>query len=406
MIEDLDLEMRQRDIDGIVVFGETTLADPDLTYVAGGALARGGIFFKRAGKRPLLVVSNLDYGSAKKFGKTKRVETYSQLGYEVLLKKYKKRDQAFPQLIASALRREGVGGRVVLFGRHDLARGIHLADKLRKLGVKVVGEQSPTILEAARERKDKHELEEIRRVGEKTGNVVKETLALLQNAKERRGSLLVEMKPATIGLVKSIISSKLAEQGLIAPEGTIFAIGPSGADPHNPGIANQKIRKGKLVVFDIFPQAGSGYWFDLTRTFVVGRADARARRLFEAVEQAQTVCLDYLRAGVQCESVMNLACDVIENAGFRTVRDLFNGRTRSISSGFIHSLGHGVGLTIGERPYLGFMNAEPLKSGHVVTVEPGVYIPRYGGVRIEDTVRVTSKGIENLTDVEKELELS
>jgi Xaa-Pro aminopeptidase len=406
MIKDLDLEMRQRDIGGIVVFGETTLADPDLTYVAGGALTRGGTFFKQVGKRPLLVVSNLDYGSAKKFGKTKRVETYSQLGYEMLLKKYRKRDQAFPQLIASVLRREGVRGRVVLFGRHDLARGIHLADKLRRLGVKVVGERSPTILEAARERKDNHELEEMRRVGENTANVVKEILGLLHNARERRGSLLVERKPATIGLIKSIISSKLAERGLIAPEGTIFAIGPSGADPHNLGVANERIRKGRLIVFDIFPQAESGYWFDLTRTFVVGRADAKARRLFGTVEQAQSACLDYLKAGVRCESVMNLACDIIERAGFRTVRDLFNGRARSIPSGFIHSLGHGVGLTIGERPNLGFMNAEPLKDGHVVTVEPGVYLPRYGGVRIEDTVQITSKGIENLADVEKELELS
>jgi Xaa-Pro aminopeptidase len=116
--------------------------------------------------------------------------------------------------------------------------------------------------------------------------------------------------------------------------------------------------------------------------------------------------LDYLKAGVKCESAMELACDVIERAGFRTVRDLFKGRARNVSSGFIHSLGHGVGLTIGERPNLGFMNAEPLKGGHVVTVEPGVYLPRYGGVRIEDTVRITSKGIENLAHVEKELELS
>jgi Xaa-Pro aminopeptidase len=88
------------------------------------------------------------------------------------------------------------------------------------------------------------------------------------------------------------------------------------------------------------------------------------------------------------------------------VRELFKGRARSVPSGFIHSLGHGVGLTIGERPYLTFMNAEPLSAGHVVTVEPGVYLPGYGGVRIEDTVRITSKGIENLAHIEKDLELS
>ena len=406
MIKDLDGEMRRRDIDGIVVFGETTLADPDLTYVAGGTLPRGGAYFKRVGRAPLLVVSNLDYRSAVKSGKTKRVETYSQWGYERLIRKYGKRDLAFPHLIATILRREGVRGSVVLFGRNDLASGVSLTDGLRRLGVKVVGQRSPTILEAARERKDEHELEEIRRVGEKTANVVKETLELLRNAKERRGQLLVKGKLATIGLMKSIISSKLAERGLNAPEGTIFAIGASAADPHNPGNPRERIRKGRLIVFDIFPKAESGYWFDLTRTFVVGRADAKARRLFGTVEEAQGACLDYLKAGVQCESVMELACDVIDRAGFRTVRELFKGRVRSISSGFIHSLGHGVGLTIGERPYLTFMNTDPLAEGHVVTVEPGVYLPRYGGVRIEDTVRIRSKGIENLSHIDRELELS
>ena len=409
MIEDLDSEMRLRDIDGIVVFGETTLADPDLTYVTGGTLPRGGTYFKRTRRAPLLVVSNLDYGNAKKLGRTKRVETYSQWGYEKLLKKYGKRDQAFPHLVSSVLAREGVRGKVVLFGRNDLAGGIQLADNLRRLGVKVVGQRSPTILEAARERKDKHELEEIRSVGERTAKVVKEVLERLRNAKERRGRLIIARKPATIGLMKSMISSLLAERGLIAPEGTIFAMGPSGADPHNFGVPNEKIRKGKLIVFDIFPQAESaesGYWFDLTRTFVVGRADMKARRIFAAVEEAQNACMDYLKAGETCESAMELACSVIERAGYRTVRELFKDQAKSISSGFIHSLGHGVGLTIGERPNLSFMNSERLRAGHVVTVEPGVYLPGYGGVRIEDTVRITSKGIENLAHIQSELELS
>ena len=103
---------------------------------------------------------------------------------------------------------------------------------------------------------------------------------------------------------------------------------------------------------------------------------------------------------------MNRACDVIERAGFETVRQIYMGKEKSISSGFIHSLGHGVGLTIGESPYLSFNSKTPLETGEVVTVEPGVYVPRYGGVRIEDTVVIKSKGIENLTPVEKELELT
>jgi Xaa-Pro aminopeptidase len=103
---------------------------------------------------------------------------------------------------------------------------------------------------------------------------------------------------------------------------------------------------------------------------------------------------------------MELSCDIIERAGYRTIREIFQGKTKSLSTGFIHSLGHGVGLTIGESPYLSLSSKDSLKSGEVVTVEPGVYLPGYGGVRIEDTVAVRSRGVEILTKVEKELELS
>jgi len=106
------------------------------------------------------------------------------------------------------------------------------------------------------------------------------------------------------------------------------------------------------------------------------------------------------------EEAMVRACDIIEDHGFHTVREVFEGKSTGISSGFNHSLGHGVGLTIGEGPYLSFLSKERLKAAEVVTVEPGVYLPGYGGVRIEDTVAITSRGIENLSPVEKELELT
>jgi len=406
MIEHIDSEMRRRTISGVVGYGETTLADPDLTYVIGGTLPRGGVYLKRAGRAPLLIVSNLDYGTAKKLGRVERVETYSRWGYERLVKQYAGRSRAFPRLIELILRSEGVHGKVTLFGRNDLSAGIDLAAALRKLGVKVVGQRSPTILEVAREQKDDNELDEIRSVGKRTAEVVKQTLELLRNAPSKRGQLTIGRRPATIGLVKRVISSKLAERGLIAPEGTIFAIGPAGADPHNFGDPNQKIRKGRLIVFDIFPQAESGYWFDLTRSFVIGRAPAKAKKLFSAVQAAHDACMDLLRAGVSCEAVMNAACDVIELAGYPTLREMYKHGAKNVSSGFTHSLGHGVGLTIGERPNLSLMNTKPVKENSVVTVEPGVYFPGYGGVRVEDTVRVASKGIENLAHIDSELELS
>ena len=145
MITDLDAEMRKRSIDGIMVLGDTTLANPNLTYVVGGNLARGGMYFKRMGKAPLLVVSNLDIETARKLGRVRKIQTYTQWGLEGLMKKYRGRDEATARLIAIILKHEGFR-KVGIFGRNDLASGIQLVEKLRKLGLKVVGGKSPTVI--------------------------------------------------------------------------------------------------------------------------------------------------------------------------------------------------------------------------------------------------------------------
>jgi len=368
-------------------------------------LARGGTYLKRIGHSPLLVTSNLDLGTARKWARVERVQTYTEWGMEKLSRRYGC-GRALPHLIAAMLRKEGVNGKVNLYGRNDLASGIYMADQMRRLGIRVVGEQSPTVLDAARETKASTEIRELRRVGAKTARVVNTVTDVLRSLKRKRAGLFLGGKRATVGLVKSVISSTIVAEGLIAPEGTIFAIGPSSADPHNSGVPSHPIKEGRLIVFDIFPQAESGYWSDLTRTYVVGRADAKAKRLYEAVLDAQTSSSDFIRPGVTGEAAMVRACDAIERHGFHTVREVFEGKAKSITSGFNHSLGHGVGLTIGEGPYLSFLSKERLKARQVVTVEPGVYLPGYGGVRIEDTVAISSRGIENLSPLEKELELT
>ena len=390
-------------MEAIIVLGDTTLGNPDLTYVVGRNLARGGIYFKRVNCQPLLLTSLLDVRNARKGG-VKNVRTFTDYGFEKLLVKHGQVD-AYPRLILKVLIELGVAGRVVIAGRNDLAWGIHLADRLRRLGVKVCGESSPTILEIARATKSGNELREIRKVGNKTALVVETILDKLKSVKHKRGHLLLGKELATVGAVKRMISTQLAIEELAAPEGTIFAIGPSSADPHNSGLPSAEIKEGKLIVFDIFPQSESGYWFDLTRSFVVGRADRRARRLFETVQDAQDASLSILKEGLSAQTAMSKACDVIERHGFRTVRDIYSGKAKKMSSGFIHSLGHGVGLTIGERPYLSLQSTDPLKSGNVVTVEPGVYLPKFGGVRIEDTVHITANGYENLSETRKEFEL-
>jgi Xaa-Pro aminopeptidase len=405
MLTDLDEQMDKRGLQGIIVYGDTTLGNPDLAYVIGGNLARGGIYVKRLHHKPLLVTSNIDMGTARNLGRVKRINTYTQWGLEKLAAKHG-RENANQYLIKSILKEEGIQGGVSLHGRNDIATGLRLVDEMRKLGVKIIGGSSPTVLESARETKSKEEVEAIKSVGYKTCKIVEVILESLRNMKRKRGRLYSHRRKATVGLVKRSITSRLAQQNLTAPEGTIFAIGPSGADPHNPGLAKDPIIEGRPIVFDIFPQAATGYWFDLTRSFVVGRANPRAKKLFQTVSEAQTASMDFLREGISGEAAMLRACQVIERAGYRTVKEIFERKTKNISNGFIHSLGHGVGLTIGERPYLSFLSKDNLRSGEVVTVEPGIYLPRYGGLRIEDTVLVTSKSASSLATLPTELELT
>ncbi len=188
MLKNLDREMAKRDLHGIVVYGDTTLGNPDLAYVTGGNLARGGIYIKRLNHEPLLLTSGLDVGTARRLGKVKRIKTFTEWGLESLTAKYK-RENAYPRLITSILKSEGINGNVTISGRNDLASGIYLVDELRKLGARIVGEISPTVLESARETKSHTEIDEIRRVGKRTAEIVGSVLKSLRNMRRKRGRL-------------------------------------------------------------------------------------------------------------------------------------------------------------------------------------------------------------------------
>lgn len=193
----------------------------------------------------------------------------------------------------------------------------------------------------------------------------------------------------------------LIEQTLLArrcsADGTIVAVGPQGARPHDAG--SGPLRANVPVVIDIFPRdKQTGYWGDITRTVVRGRATPEVRHLFQTVLAAQKQALAMLRPGVKSRDVQRAVDDYFVHSGYPT-RLTPPGR----ESGFIHSLGHGVGLDIHESP--GLRN-EPgrLAVGNVVTVEPGLYLPGLGGVRIEDTVVVTPTGCKILATCPKKLE--
>ena len=200
----------------------------------------------------------------------------------------------------------------------------------------------------------------------------------------------------TSEFLKDLIERELLERGCTA-DGTIVAVGPQGARPHDVG--SGPLRAGLPIVLDIFPRdKQTGYWGDVTRTVVRGRASDQVRRMHRAVLAAQQLALSMVRPGVESRAVQQAVEEFFRKAGFET-RLSPPGK----ECGFIHSVGHGVGLDVHESP--GLRN-EPgcLSVGNVVTVEPGLYYPGLGGVRIEDTVVVTRTGHKILASFPKKLE--
>lgn len=179
---------------------------------------------------------------------------------------------------------------------------------------------------------------------------------------------------------------------------TIVACGSHGAEPHNRGTGF--IFAGMPIVVDIFPRLkSSGYWGDITRTFVKGRATSTVKKAYNAVREARDSSKSVMRNGVIPSELHASAMKILEKHGFAT------GKTPKGSYGFFHSLGHGIGLEIHENPRLSPKNSVPLKTGNVVTVEPGLYYPEWGGIRLEDTVVVGEGSIETITSFPTTLEI-
>ena len=186
------------------------------------------------------------------------------------------------------------------------------------------------------------------------------------------------------------LDSEMRRRGASGPSfETIVASGPNGAKPHHRPSA-RRVERGDLVVLD-FGAMVDGYCSDMTRTVAVGepRDPALSNRMWDVVRRSQQAGVDAVRAGATGRGVDQACRDVIADAGW--------------ADRFVHGTGHGVGLDIHEAPAVGVTSADTLAAGNVVTVEPGVYLPEHGGVRIEDTVVVTDDGCRALTESPKEL---
>lgn len=271
-----------------------------------------------------------------------------------------------------------------------------VAEKLRRAGIAV--EPFEGIFFPEREFKTEDEIRQVtisQRAGEAGCRRAFEILRETDIGNDRM--LYWNGEPLTSEILRAEIDIAMVRLGML-PTGTICAGGVQGSQPHNVGSGH--IPADMPIVMDIFPRsATSGYWGDLTRTVVRGRASDPVKKAYDTVLTARESCKAAVCAGVNPVEVHNIAVNIMEKNGFYT------GRGEKGDFGFFHGLGHGVGLDIHEAPRLSPRNSKPLKGGEIVTVEPGLYYPEWGGIRLEDLVVVTDGGCRCLTELEDFLEI-
>ncbi len=396
---DIDSILSEKSADALLLFSESW-NDANMYYMSGFLAPDPFLFIKKVGKPPTILVNSMEYPRAKQQALVKDVRSYVEYDYFNIAKTAKDPQLGGLKFIASVLKRE-VGQKPLV--AVPQAFPALLFDFLRSEGLNV--KPFSNLIERARETKEPDEIKEITSVQRIMEKVVSRIIDTIANSKiEPNGTLAFKTEGKkeilTSGIVKSMMGHAFLDNG-IANEDPIVACGPKSALPHYSGEADDKFRANQPIILDIFPQSiKKRYVTDMTRTVVKGKAPKQIKEMFEAVRQAHDSCIDAIHAGVIGSDVYNLCCDVFEKAGYESTRG-----GKQTEKGFIHGLGHGVGLAVHEGPGMGELAKLPLGEHSVVTVEPGLYDPKIGGVRIEDIVEVTKKGCRNLTKMPIQLEI-
>ncbi len=384
MKSDLEQLMEDAGLDAIMVLGNADQNPPMYYLTGGGHITNAALFLKR-GMAPVLYCNAMEREEATKSGLT--VVPLRTGAVEALVKDSK-----------PILEEQGIAkGRLGVYGTVDAGNLIVIINSIRKAfpELEVVGEpQGESVFLRAMETKDEAEVERIRKMGAITTEVVGMVARYLSGCEVRADEVLLkaDATPLTVADVKGKISLWLAERGAVEVEGCIFAIGKDAGVPHSVGTPTDYLRLGQTIVFDIFPaEAGGGYFYDFTRTWSLGYATPEARQLYDEVRAVYEKVVDNLDLNVSFREYQKMACEEFSRNGHATPMH----NQGVLQNGYVHSLGHGLGLNVHERPKSGHLESDDnlLKPGVVVTIEPGLYYPEKGmGVRIEDSFWVRPDG--------------
>jgi Xaa-Pro aminopeptidase len=349
-------------------------SSPDLFHVIPAGIV-DPFTYVEIGPRRAATVSVLDADQVSGLG-IEVLDTYA-MGRDDLHAQGLSREEAENEIALRALRELGVE-RALVPPTFPLA----VADHIRAGGIELVPDAEYFV--DRRRRKTGAQLEGIRRA---------------QRAADAAMAVAAEMIRAggtTSEDVRAAMQAVSEERGCELPDDVIVAGGAQGATGHDAGTG--ELRDGEAVVVDIWPlDKASRCWADMTRTFVAGggEPDEEIARYWELTRESLRRIYPMVRAGADCPEIFAVSCSPYDEAGLPT--QLNKPAGTQLHEGFFHGLGHGVGLDIHERPGLG-RSPDTLRTGDVITLEPGCYRQGFGGVRLEDLVVVTEDGCETLTD--------
>ncbi len=387
MKSDLDQIMQDRNLDALLVLGDAE-HNPAMYYLTGGGHVNAATLIKPRGEDAIIFHNDMEREEAAKTGL--KTVSYSKYPVKALGKEAKEKKTNMAALrLQKMLTDCGVSkGRIGVYGHTDLSDAFSMLMAAQKLmsEVEFIGEAGmDSVFLAAMETKTEEEVARIRKMGRITTEVVGQVQAFLTGHTVGADEVLLKPdgKPLTVADVKGKINLWLAERGAENPEATIFAIGRDAGVPHSAGTPSDPIRLGKTIIFDIFPcEAGGGYFYDFTRTWCLGYAPEAEQKLYDDVREVYETIIEKMEVGMLFGDVQKLTCELFEAQGHASPLN-----TDAPLEGYVHSVGHGLGLNVHERPWARIEQKDGLlQPGVVFTIEPGLYYPERGmGVRIENT---------------------
>lgn len=404
MKKDLDALMEQQNMDALLVLGNGNY-NPAMVYLTGGSTLEKAILFKKTGRAPVLYHHPIECDEAALTGlETCSIEKYPLPG--LLAQTNGNMFKANGLRLKHILQDHGLtSGRLAVYGSTELNQHLPALKFLQSElpGLEICDRPEEDVIRMARMTKDETELSRIRRVSQSVVRIAARLVGFLGGHKvSQNGLCQPDGRPLTIGDVRKKLTAWQAEENIQDLLGSIFALGKDSTVPHNRGKVEDVLVPGQTIVFDYFPaEIGGGYFYDFTRTWCLGYAADETQKIYNDVLDVQLMMLKEIKGGKPMSYYHDRAAEIFEAKGHPTYRS-----HPGTTEGYIHWLGHGVGLDIHELPANQMTREQQMiLPGTVFTIEPGLYYPQSAiGVRIEDTVFTRPDGsIEIFSEFPKEL---